>query len=45
MKKALSLGLALLLVVPTLVAASQWDWHDRTELRAEIRHNVRDAVR
>jgi len=43
--KALSLGLALLLVVPTLAAASQRDWHGRMARRAEIRCERRDAER
>ena len=41
----LFLTLALLLAVPTLAGADQWDRIDAMRLRAEIRREVREAVR
>ncbi len=41
----LLLTLALLLAVPTLAGADQWDRIDDMRLRAEIRREVREAVR
>src|SRR5712692_8244634 len=41
----LFLTLALLLAVPTLAGADQWDRIDDMRLRAEIRREMREAVR
>ena len=41
----LVLAAAILLAVPSLSAAGQWDLRDRMQMREEIRREVRDAVR
>jgi hypothetical protein len=41
----LVLAAALVLSVPGVSAAGQWDYGDRMRLREEIRRTVRDAIR